>query len=797
MAIDPICGMEVDPQSSLSLDRDGQTYYFCCAHCREKFRAPEVVSLELGSMSHARPAQVSSERHQVQPKHECCSHGSSHAQTVLAREGAVGEGAYYCPMCPGVFSDTPGSCPKCGMALERREVTSQPEDNAELHDMQKRLIVAICLGLPVVILAMGPMVGLPIDHWLSARANAWLQLLFASPVVLWCAWPFFERGARSLVSGHLNMFTLIAIGTGAAFGYSVLAVLFPQAFPAAFQHHGQVAIYFEAATMITALVLLGQVLELLARRKTSSAIRELLELVPPTAIRIENSEPTEIPLSEVLRGDRLLVQPGARIPVDGVVLSGHSVVSEALLTGESVPVEKTAGDQVFGGTVNQSGSFRMAAERIGNETMLAQIIALVSQAQRSRAPIQRIADRVAGYFVPAVVLVSIVTFIAWAMVGPTPRLAYALLSAVAVLIIACPCALGLATPMSIMVGIGRAAQAGILVKDAEVLETLHKATMLVLDKTGTLTLGHPELTKVVVNQASGSLGENELLRLAASVEQNSEHPLASAIVRAAKERDLLLANANDFSATTGGGVQATIEGQKVLVGQLSFLREQKIADLDTWDTDSQSLQQQRNTVMVVAVGGRAVGLLAVADPLKPTTSAAIDRLHVLGLKIVMLTGDNQHIAQALATELHIDDFKAGVKPQDKHDFVSARRQAGEVVVMAGDGINDAPALAAANVGIAMGAGADVAIESAGVTLLRGDLHGIVQAIEASRRTMRNIHQNLFFAFFYNAIGIPLAAGVLYPFFGLLLNPMVAAAAMSLSSVSVIGNALRLRAMKLN
>jgi Cu+-exporting ATPase len=702
---------------------------------------------------------------------------------------------YTCPMHPEVQQDHPGSCPKCGMALEPKTIASVEEADPELANMTLRFWVSTALTVPVFLLAMLPMLGIHVDHLLGGAVHTWLQLVLATPVVLWGGWPFFERGFRSIVTWNLNMFTLIAIGTGAAYLYSLVATLLPGVIPESFKHQGRVEVYFEAAAVIVTLVLLGQVLELRARRRTSSAIRELLSLAPPLARIVKDGQEREVPLEEVQQGDILRVRPGEKIPVDGKLTEGKSSVDESMITGEPLPVEKQAGDAVIGGTVNQTGSFLMVAEKVGQETVLARIVNMVAEAQRSRAPIQKLADQVSGYFVPAVVLVAIVTFLVWAIAQPEqPALAYALVNAVAVLIIACPCALGLATPMSIMVGVGRGAREGVLIKDAAVLETLEKIDTVVVDKTGTLTEGRPKLIECV--PAEG-WREEELLRLAAAVEHASEHPLARAIVEGVKARGIELAAASEFQSITGGGVAAVVENRRVLIGNRALLVERGAAGLGALDQRAGELQRQGQTVMFVAVAGNFAGLLAVADPIKESTPEAMLSLHELGLKVFMLTGDNEHTARAVAEKLGIDRFEAGVKPEDKHRRIKALRGEGRKVAMAGDGINDAPALAAADVGIAMGTGTDVAIESAGVTLVKGDLRGIVRAIQLSRRTMQNIRQNLFFAFVYNVLGVPIAAGVLYPISPhLLLNPMIAAAAMSFSSVSVIANALRLRTIRL-
>jgi Cu+-exporting ATPase len=700
-------------------------------------------------------------------------------------------------MHPEVQQDHVGACPKCGMALESKTAAAKPndeEENAELRNMSQRFWIGAILAVPVVVLAMLPMIpALSQQPWLNGDSSRWLQFALTTPVVWWAGWPFFARGWRSIVTLHLNMFTLIAIGVGAAFFFSAVAMLWPDIFPLTMLHKGKVAVYFEAAAMVTVLVLLGQVLELRARSRTGSAIKVLLNLTPPTARQITADGDHEVPLDQVKVGDRLHVVPGDKVPVDGEVVEGHSSVEESMLTGEPLPVEKAIGDKVSGGTVNGSGSFVMRTERVGSDTMLGQIVAMVAEAQRSRAPIQGLADRVAGIFVPAVLVISVLTFIVWMWVGPEPRLAHAIVNAVAVLIIACPCALGLATPMSIMVGVGRGAQAGVLVKNAEALERLEKVTTLVVDKTGTLTEGKPRLMDIL---PVDGFDAKEFLSLAASLEQHSEHPLAAAIVQGAKEQGMALEAVKDFQSVTAGGVKGNISGRAVIIGKPDFLRNEKIVGLESLQASAVKLQEEGRTAMFVAIDGKPAGILAVADPIKATTFDAIEELHALGLKVVMLTGDNHHTAAAVAKKLGLDSLAADIEPAGKVAYIKKLRSEGKHVAMAGDGINDAPALSEAEVGIAMGTGTDVAMQSAGITLMHGDLRGIAQAIRLSRATMRNIRQNLVFAFLYNALGIPVAAGVLYPFFGLLLSPIIAGAAMSLSSVSVISNALRLRVIKL-
>jgi len=813
MTKDPICGMTVNEVTALKAERDGQTFYFCSEHCRKEFLAK------------AQPASSGKDAH--------AHHDHSHQEQAAATPVAAAK--YFCPMCPGVESDKPGDCPKCGMALERNPAWVAPaagkpiytcpmhlevqqdhpgncpkcgmtlelktvtaatseEEKTELRDMTRRLWIGSALALPVFVLAMAHLIpGIGHDNWVMSDTSRWIQFVLATPVVLWSGWPFFRRGWRSLMTRNLNMFTLIAIGVGTAFLYSVVAMLAPGVFPPAMRPHGAVDVYFEAAAVIVVLVLLGQVLELRARSRTGSAIKALLNLAPPVARRVGENGDEEVPLDQVHVGDLLRVRPGDKVPVDGVLAEGHSSVEESMITGEPLPVEKHVGDKVTGGTVNGTGGFVMRAEKVGSDTLLAQIVDLVADAQRSRAPIQGLADKVATIFVPTVVGVALLTFGLWMFFGPEPRLAYAIVNAVAVLIIACPCALGLATPMSIMVGVGRGAQEGVLVKNAEALERLEKITTLVVDKTGTLTEGKPKITDMA---SAEGFDPSELLRLAASLEQSSEHPLAAAIVAGAKAKSLNLETVADFRSVTGGGVFGRIANKAVLVGKPSFLGDEGVSDLGALKTKADQLQQTGQTVIFVAVDKQAAGLLAVADPVKATTADAIRDLHALGLQIVMLTGDNRRTAEAVAKTLGIDVVEAEVEPQAKSARILQLQKDGKVVAMAGDGVNDAPALAAADVGIAMGTGTDVAMQSAGVTLVKGDLRAIAKAIHLSRATMRNIRQNLFFAFGYNALGIPIAAGLLYPFFGVLLSPMIAGVAMSFSSVSVITNALRLRRTKL-
>ena len=761
---DPVCGMTVEPHKAAGTEvYNGVSYAFCSPHCLEKFRAD--------------PAQY------MTPAHD-------------SHRGAPAAGPMYtCPMHPEVVRSEPGSCPLCGMALEPQTVSLEEEANPELVDMTRRFWLSLLLTVPLLLLAMSEMLpGQPVQHAFSARLLTWVQLVFATPVVLWGGWPFVTRGWASLVNRSLNMFTLIAIGTGTAYIYSVIATLVPDIFPASFRTHGgAVAVYFEAAAVITSLVLLGQVLELRARSQTSSAIKALLSLAPKTARRLrDDGSEADVPLDQVQPGDRLRVRPGEKVPVDGTVLEGVSAIDESMITGEPIPVEKVSGDHVTGGTVNGTGGLVMRAERVGAETLLAQIVHMVSEAQRSRAPIQRLADIVSAYFVPAVVTVAVLSAVVWGLVGPEPRLVYALVNAVAVLIIACPCALGLATPMSIMVGTGRGALAGVLVKHAEALEVLEKVDTLVVDKTGTLTEGKPRLMSVT---ALSPVSDHDLLRLAASLERGSEHPLAAAIVAGAQSRGLSLAEARDFASRTGKGVMGQIDGHQVALGNRALFAELGI-DLDEFLQQAETLRRDGQTVMFVALDGLPAGLLGVADPIKPSTPEALQLLRADDVHVVMLTGDSRTTAEAVARRLGIERIEAEVLPEQKGEVIKRLQAEGHVVAMAGDGVNDAPALALAQVGIAMGTGTDVAMESAGMTLVKGDLRGIARARRLSRGTMRNIRQNLFFAFIYNAIGVPIAAGVLYPVFGLLLSPMIASAAMTLSSVSVISNALRLRHLEL-
>ncbi|RCS24375.1 heavy metal translocating P-type ATPase [Phyllobacterium salinisoli] len=763
LARDPVCGMNVDPNAGKpTAEYEGRVFHFCSAGCHKKFEAD--------------PARYAS--------------GEPRPQEP-AKPGTL----YTCPMHPEIVRDKPGSCPLCGMALEPMGVPTGDEGpNPELVDFTHRLWISAACSIPLLVVTMGPMFGLPVRDWIGERTAAWLELILATPVVLWAALPFFKRGWDSVVNRSPNMWTLISIGVGTAYGYSVVATLFPDMFPHSFRGHGgSVPVYFEAAAVIVALVFLGQVLELKARERTGSAIRALLNLAPNTARRIaRDGSETDVPLDKVQVGDRLRIRPGEAVPVDGVVVEGRSSIDESMITGEPVPVEKVADDRITGGTLNRNGSLIMRAEKVGAETMLSQIVEMVAKAQRSRAPIQGLADAVAFYFVPAVILVAVTAFATWAIFGPAPSMIHAIVSAVSVLIIACPCALGLATPMSVMTATGRGAQAGVLTRDAEALERFAKVDTIIIDKTGTLTEGRPKLTDVI---AAPGFGEDDLLSLAASLERGSEHPLAEAIVEGANARGIKLQDTSEFDAVTGKGVKGQISGKLVALGNAAMMEDLGLAVVPLKD-QADKLRTAGKTAMYVAIDGKIAGLVAVADPIKENAAAAISQLHARGLKIIMATGDEERTAKAVAAKLGIDEVRAGVLPEGKKALVDQLQAKGAKVAMAGDGVNDAPALAAAYVGIAMGTGADVAMESAGITLVKGDLSGIVRARHLAEATIRNIKQNLFLAFVYNVLGVPIAAGVLYPVFGILLSPMLAAAAMSLSSVSVIANALRLRTLKL-
>jgi Cu+-exporting ATPase len=803
VTVDPVCGMTVAPDTPHRFSLDGVEYRFCSVRCLTRFQGDPAAFVDGGDRNRSRAAAHSKSAEPSTSAIYTCPMDPEVRQDRpgacpkcgMALEPAIPAAAarveWTCPMHPQIIRDAPGSCPICGMALEPRTISLEEEDNPELRDMTRRFWIAVALAIPLMLVAMSHL--LPesiVSRIVPHGAQRWLELALATPVCTWAAWPFFARAVRSVLNRSLNMFTLIGLGVSMAYVYSVVAALFPNIFPASFRDaNGEVAVYFEAATVITTLVLLGQVIELRARGRTGAAIRKLLGLAPKLARRIRDDGTEEdVPLEAVAIGDRLRVRPGEKIPVDGVVLEGASAVDESMLTGEPIPAEKTPGAKVVGATVNGTGSLVIRAEKVGADTMLARIVAMVAEAQRSRAPIQKLADKVAGWFVPAVVAIAVVTFVVWGLVGPEPRMAHAIVNAVAVLIIACPCALGLATPMSIMVATGKGATIGILFRNAEAIEVLREVETLVIDKTGTLTEGKPEVASLVPLPPTD---KTELLQLAASLERGSEHPLAAAIVRGAEKRGVALAKAADFDSVTGKGVRGTVEGASVALGNRALMKDLGI-DLGEVTERAESLRAEGQTVMFVAADGRLAGIIGVADPVKESTPDAIRRLHEEGVEIVMLTGDSRTTAEAVARQLGIDQVIAEVLPDQKVEEVRRLQDAGRIVAMAGDGINDAPALAQAQVGIAMGTGTDVAMESADVTLVKGDLRGIARARGLSHRTMTNIKQNLFFAFVYNALGVPIAAGVLYPFFGLLLSPIIAAAAMSFSSVSVIGNALRLR-----
>ena len=799
-ALDPVCGMTISPDGAVGhVEHKGHTYYFCARGCLEQFEAdPERFLAPTRAVATVSPADAEREytcpmdpEVRQQGPGACPKCGMALEPVDIA---PVTKTEWTCPMHPEIIRDAPGSCPICGMALEPRVVTLE-ERNPELEDMTRRFRWSLAVTAPILAFMISEFLpGQPLQRAVPHGAMNWIQLALATPVVLWGGWPFFVRGWASVVNRHLNMFTLIALGVGAAYAYSVVATLAPGLFPDAFRMMGEVAVYFEPAAVIVVLVLLGQALELRARSRTSSAIRNLLGLAPKTARRLDaDGSERDVPLDQVHVADRLRVRPGERIPVDGVVLEGRSTVDESMVTGEPIPVEKTPGSKATGGTVNVTGQFVMQAERVGSDTLLAQIVRMVSEAQRSRAPIQRLADSVSAWFVPIVIGVAALTFIAWSQFGPEPRLAHALVNAVAVLIIACPCALGLATPMSIMVGTGRGAENGVLIRNAEALEVFEKVTTLVVDKTGTLTEGRPRLLTVM---PVGEIDDQTLLAMVAALENASEHPLAAAIVTGATERGVRPANVSDFESITGQGVVGRVESRHVAIGNLKLLESMGVDVAAALHEKADELRRNGQTVMFVAIDKRPAGLLGVADPIKESAPEAVRALRAAGLRVVMLTGDNRTTAEAVARAVGIDRVEADVLPDQKAAVVRDLQKSGQRVAMAGDGINDAPALAQADVGIAMGTGTDVAIESAGVTLIRGDLRGIVRARRLSRSTMRNIRQNLFFAFLYNAAGVPLAAGVLYPWFGLLLSPMIASAAMTFSSVSVIGNALRLRRVQL-
>lgn len=801
--IDPVCKMEIeDNEAAANATYKGETYFFCSDSCKDKFIENPASFIDKEPLPEEEKKTSKGGDIFTCPMHPevrqdgpgSCPKCGMALEPVTPLAG-VSKPEWTCPMHPEIVRDNPGSCPICGMALEPKTITSEEEENPELIDMTRRFKISVVLTAPLVIIAMRHLIpGLSaLDHLLPAGLMKWLELILATPVVLWGAWPFFVRGWQSIITWNPNMFTLIGLGVGVAYIYSVVAALLPGLFPKSFQgESGEVGLYFEAAAVIVTLVLLGQVMELRARTKTGAAIKALLGLAPKTARKIEDGNEEDVPLGDIQAGDLLRVRPGEKIPVDGTVTEGSSSVDESMISGEPIPVMKQSGDRVIGATVNGTGTLIMKAEKVGAETLLAQIVHMVAEAQRSRAPIQKLADTVAGYFVQIVVSIAVLTFVIWAWIGPEPRMAYALVNAVAVLIIACPCALGLATPMSIMVAMGKGATGGVLFKNAEAIEVMKAVDTLVTDKTGTLTEGKPKLVSVL--PAEG-FDEKTLLHLAASIEMGSEHPLAAAIVSGAKEKDILPSKVESFESLTGRGVTGMLDGRKIALGNLKLLEELGIAPGELPDR-AESMRKEGQTAMFVAVDGKAAGILGVADPIKATTAEAIEKLHQEGIRVVMLTGDSRTTAEAVGKKLGIDEVIAEILPDQKAEIVKKLQAQGKIVAMAGDGINDAPALAQAHVGIAMGTGTDVAMQSAGVTLVKGDLRGIVRARLLSRATMRNIKQNLFFAFAYNALGVPIAAGVLYPFTGMLLSPIFAAAAMSFSSVSVVGNALRLRRSKL-
>ncbi len=758
MPVDPVCGMEVDERRAISVKRDGLAYYFCSEHCKKKFLAQQKIP----------------------------------ESPALQKKSSI---IYTCPMHPEIRQDHLGDCPKCGMHLEPLQPTGEEnEEQKQIRSLSLKFWIGLALTIPIVLLVLDEMIA-AIDFlsFISPRLSSFIQLILATPVVLWVGRIFFTKGWQSLVNKSLNMFTLIALGVGAAYGYSTVATLFPGIFPESLKKMGRIDLYFEAAAVITILIILGQLLEAKARSQTNQAIKALLGLAAKNAHRIRDGVEEDVAIDTVQKGDILRVRPGEKIPLDGVIIEGKSSIDESMISGEPMPVEKNIGDHVIGATVNQTGTFIMKTKKVGAETLLSQIVHMVAEAQRSRAPIQKLADTISGYFVPIVVLISVLTFIIWANGGPEPRLAYAIVNAIAVLIIACPCALGLATPMSIMVGVGRGAQAGILIKNAEAIEKAEKITHLLVDKTGTLTEGKPKVTACIANKG---WDEQQLLSAAASIEQNSEHPLARAVLDCAKEKNAQSEPVQDFESVTGGGIKGKLKGQKIVLGKQKFLKEENISLPDDLKNKSLQLQGKAQTVVWVALEEKVVGILGISDPIKKTTPMAIEALHNMGIKVVMLTGDNHKTAEVIAKKLQIDDVRAELEPKSKQEIVKQFKSQGAIVMMAGDGINDAPALAEAEVGVAMGTGTDVAIESASMTLVKGDLNGITKALRLSRSVMKNIRQNLFFAFIYNALGIPIAAGALYPFFGILLSPIIAGAAMSFSSVSVISNALRLRHIKL-
>jgi len=754
MAIDPVCQMTVDEKTALKTQRNGQVYYFCCSGCKEKFEA-----------------------------------GTDHKKCETSKP-ALTHGIYICPMHPEVRKEGPSDCPKCGMPLEALDPTEQDQENKEVKVLSLKFWIGSIFTVPIALLAFSEMsFG---TYSINPSISAWIQFILATPVVLWAGLFLYRKAWQSIVNRSLNMFTLIALGIGAAYFYSVGAVLFPTLIPESLKFHGKTSLYFESAAVITVLVILGQLLEAKARNQTGQAVKALLGLAAKNAHRIRNGAQEDVPVDSIAKGDLLRVRPGEKIPFDGIIIDGKTSVDESMISGEPIPVEKNSGDRVIGATINQTGTFLMKTEKIGLETLLSQIVRMVAEAQRSRAPIQKLADRAAGYFVPVVILISIVTFVVWSVWGPVPALAYGLVNSLAVLIIACPCALGLATPMSIMVGIGQGAQMGILIKNAESIEKSEKITHLLTDKTGTLTEGKPKVTACIPNDGPDG---SQLLSVAASLEQNSEHPLSRAIIGYAKEKNIKTETVQDFESVTGGGLRAKLNGQKVILGKQKFIEDQKINIPEDLKNKSIEWQAKAQTVVWVAIEAKAIGMIGISDPIKKSTPQAIEALHKMGIKVIMLTGDNRKTAEVIGKELNMDEVHAELDPKSKQEIVKKFKSQGAHVMMAGDGINDAPALAQADVGVAMGTGTDVAIQSAGITLVKGDLNGIVKALKLSRNVMSNIRQNLFFAFIYNALGVPIAAGILYPFFGVLLNPMIAGAAMSFSSLSVIGNALRLRRLK--
>jgi len=804
---DPICGMDVNENKGLKLAKDGQEYFFCSQRCRDKFLSNANAKAGNSNHSHSGHKNNVSESMSALQRYTCpmhpeiisdkpgdCAKCGMSLEPIQTKGPSAQKQIYTCPMHPEVEQDHPGECPKCGMALEpKNAVAEESVEKKEIKKLARKFWIGLALGLPVVFLALEEMIPALKFGFISHKMSSWIQLILATPVIFWSGGFFYTKAWKSIINRSLNMFTLIAIGVGAAYFYSAVAVLFPQIFPESLKMQGKLGLYFEAGVVITVLVILGQYLETRARAKTGQAVKALLGLAAKNAHRIKDGKEEEVSIDQIQKGDLLRVRPGEKIPLDGIITEGKSTIDESMISGEPVPVEKKEGDKVIGATVNQTGSFIMKTEKVGSETLLSQIVHMVSEAQRSRAPIQGMADKVAGVFVPAVITIAVLTFIIWSLWGPQPALTYALVNAIAVLIIACPCALGLATPMSIMVGVGLGAQSGILIKNAEAIEKTEKVTHVLTDKTGTLTEGKPRVTAV---ELAENVDEKGLFTIAGSLEQSSEHPLARAVLDFVKEKNISLKTVEGFDSITGGGVKGRIEGKEVKLGKQKFVAEGNNSLPEGLKEKAMAMQEKAQTVVWVVQEKKVLGILGISDPIKKSTPSAIQELHDLGLKVIMLTGDNKKTAQAIARELNIDDVRAELEPKDKQEIVKELTGKGALVMMAGDGINDAPALAQAEVGVAMGTGTDVAIESAGITLVKGDLNGIVKAIKLSRSVMWNIRQNLFFAFIYNALGVPVAAGILYPFMGLLLNPMIAGAAMSFSSVSVIGNSLRLRSLKL-